>query len=84
MVVSILRETLRKRLIEARKHTGLRIVDFAAMMGVSDRSVMLWEKGERIPSIRDLCKYATFCGVSLLWVLSDVDEKRALIAGEEG
>ncbi len=81
--MSVLRDTLPKRLIQARKHTGLRRCDFARMMGVSARSVERWEKGERIPSIRDLCKYATFCGVSLLWVLSDVDEKRALIAGED-
>ncbi len=80
--MTVLRQTLPKRLIQARKHTGLRVCDFARMMGVTDTTVMRWEKGQRIPSLEDLCRYATYCGVSLLWVLSDVDEKRALIAGE--
>ncbi len=80
--MSVLRDTLPKRLIQARKHTGLRRCDFARMMGVSARSVERWEKGQRIPSLEDLCKYAVFAGVALCWLLSDVDEARARIAAE--
>lgn len=80
--MTVLRQTLPKRLIQARKHTGLRVCDFARMMSVTDTTVMRWEKGQRVPSLEDLCKYAVFSGVALCWLLSDVDEARAKIVAE--
>lgn len=79
---STLKAALRARVFEARRHTGLRVCDFARMMGIVPRSVMRWEDGTRIPSIEDLCRIATYSGVSLTWLLFDVCEKRAQIAKE--
>lgn len=71
---------MRSRLREARKHTGLRIVDYAVLLDVSRRTVERWEAGTRAPSLVELCRIATLAGLSVTWLVSDLDEARGEIA----
>lgn len=67
------------RVREARAHTGLRICDFAVLMGVADRTVQRWETGQQAPELAMLCRMASLCGVSVTWLIQDVDEARHVI-----
>jgi transcriptional regulator with XRE-family HTH domain len=71
---------LRARLKEARKHTGLSLADYAVLLDVSLRSVERWEAGSRAPTLYQLCRIATLAGLSVTWLLADVDERRGEIA----
>jgi transcriptional regulator with XRE-family HTH domain len=73
---------LRKRIVEARAHSGLSATDLAQLVGVSLRTMHRWESGTRRPTMEDLCKLACYCDVTLLWLLHDVDLKREEIARE--
>jgi transcriptional regulator with XRE-family HTH domain len=73
-------KALRPRLREARKHTGLSLRDYAVLLDVSLRAVERWEAGSRTPTLYQLCRIATLAGLSLTWLLADVDEKRGTIA----
>lgn len=73
---AFLRQVLRVRLREARKHTGLGVINFSALIDVQPRTVSRWEDGTRVPGLVELCRIASRCGLSLAWLLYDVDEKR--------
>lgn len=80
--IALLRDTLRHRIAEARRHSGLSRDDLGDLVGVAGRSVRRWEEGERVPSLVELCKLAVFTDTSLLYLLWDVEEKREAIARE--
>lgn len=73
-------KVLRARLREARKHTGLSLADYAVLLDVASRTVERWEGGTRAPTLYQLCRIAVLAGVSVTWLVADVDEARALIA----
>lgn len=75
---------LSARLREARKHTGLSLADYAVLLDLNIRTVERWETGARCPSLLELCRVATMVGVSVTWLVSDLDEQRGEIALEVG
>lgn len=77
-----LRRAVARRMVEARNHTGLRVCDFARLMGVTTRTVSRWEAGDRVPTLIELCQVATYSGLTLTWLLFDACEQRAKIAKE--
>lgn len=78
----LLREALAPRLREARRHTGLSARDYGELMGVSARTVFRWEAGTKTPELESLCRIASYSGVSLAWLLYDLDERRGQVAQE--
>lgn len=51
-------------------------------MGVSARTVFRWEAGTKTPELESLCRIASYSGVSLAWLLYDLDERRGQVAQE--
>lgn len=78
----LLRDTLRHRVREARKHAGLSLTDLGDLVGVDQRSVRRWEDGERLPGLLDLCRIASYCDVTLTFLLFDVEAQCERIAME--
>lgn len=79
----LLRSLVASRVTAARKHAGLSRQDLADLLGLSERAVEHWEKGLRVPELRNLCRIAAYCDVTLVFLLFDVDEARERIAREK-
>lgn len=71
-----LAKVLSKRLRQARVRTGLGPKDYAVLLDVSSRTVNRWEDGTRLPDLASLLTIAHRTGVSLPWLLYDVDEQK--------
>lgn len=61
---------LNERIREARKELGLKPIELAYRVGVSERAIQTWEKGTRAPDL-NAPKLAKALGRSLDWLLSD-------------
>jgi len=58
------------RIRELRLKMGIRQIEFAALMGVSQSTVSSWERETYFPSVRDIPQLAKTlgCGISELFV----------------
>lgn len=71
-------EIFAKRLKKLRKENKLSQKELANMLGVTDKAVYLWEKGEREPSFKLAMEIAKIFGVSTDYLCGLEDEKEEL------
>jgi transcriptional regulator with XRE-family HTH domain len=69
-----------ERVKAARVHSGLSQIELGELMGMSARGIAYWETGARLPGLRDLCKLAVYCDVSVAHFAVPLDEQRAAVA----
>ena len=69
-----------QRIKAARKRAGLTSVGLAERLSLCKRAIDYWESGGREPGMADLCRVAVVCGVTLTWLVMDLDLQRAEIA----
>jgi transcriptional regulator with XRE-family HTH domain len=79
-IVTVGRPRLAPIIEAARKRQGLFQVELAALVGVSDRTVAKWEKGQVIPRRRHLAKLSEELNLDLTRVkrlaIQDLEARR--------
>lgn len=65
-----MKQTLAKRLREARRAKGLEQAKLAAKVDVATRTLQRWEKGEQVPDSNYLMRIAKITGVAPHWLLT--------------
>jgi transcriptional regulator with XRE-family HTH domain len=61
-------ETVGQRILAARNEQGMRQIDLAELVQVSDRSIQAYENDEVVP-YRKMQEIAAILGVSVAWLL---------------
>lgn len=62
-----------KRISKLRTEKGLNQRDFASILGVSNGTIGMWETGKRQPDLGTVKKIATYFGVSIDYLLGNID-----------
>ncbi len=75
-------QVLGVRIEEARKRAGMSIADFAMCVGVSERLLRYWLRGQRMPTVEGLMRVALIADVQASWMLYPVDGKEREILAD--
>lgn len=64
-----------RRMVDARNRTGMSQHGLARVIDVSSTQVLRWERGDRLPGVIDLFRYAEGCGTTIEAIVGDLSRR---------